>query len=78
MTTEPSWRQQCQEIQHACSDSDWSRVIQQCNELIRYAREQSGVAAATPAAIAHNHAQQTCESNEQQLQMHIQAHAEQD
>ncbi len=76
MTTEQSWQQQCRDIQHACSISNWSQVIQECNELIRYAQEQSGVAAAA-AATAQNNAQQTYESNEQ-LQMHIQAHAEQD
>jgi len=64
-----SWQQQCQEIQNACSNSDWSEVIQACNELIQYAQLQSG---ATTAA------RQSYQSNAQQQQLLIQAHAQQD
>lgn len=74
MATVQSWQQQCQEIQNACSDSNWSQVIQECNELIQYAHQQSGT---TAAAAAQNNVQQSIQSNEQQ-QLLIQAHAEQD
>ncbi|WP_248928893.1 hypothetical protein [Paenibacillus hamazuiensis] len=66
-TAGQSWQQQCQEIENACSNSNWSQVIQECNELIQYAQQQSGV---MPAAGAPN--------NERQQQLLIQAHAEQD
>ena len=68
MTTVHSWQQQCQAIHNACSNNDWSRAIQECNELIQYAQRQSAVTAA--AATERNDAQQ--------LQLHIQAHAQQD
>ncbi|GAA4875352.1 hypothetical protein GCM10023310_63710 [Paenibacillus vulneris] len=67
MAAGQGWQQQCREIQNACSNSNWSQVIQGCNELIQYAQQQSDV---TPAAVAQN--------NEQQQQLFIQAHAEQD
>ncbi|WP_276356778.1 hypothetical protein [Cohnella caldifontis] len=66
---EQNWQQQCQEIHHACSNRNWSQVIQQCRDLIQYAQQQSG---ATTAA------QQSYQGHERQQQMHIQAHAEQD
>jgi hypothetical protein len=61
-----SWQQQCQEIQNACSNNNWSQVIQECNELIQYAQQQSGI---SPAAA---------QNNAQQQQLLIQAHAQQD
>jgi hypothetical protein len=65
-TAGQSWQQQCQEIQNACSNSNWSQVIQGCDELIQYAQQQSGV---TLGAAPQNNAQQ---------QLLIQAHAQQD
>lgn len=62
-----SWQHLCQEIHNACSESNWSQVIQGCNELIQYAQQQSGVASATAA-----------QNNAQQQQLFIQAHAQQD
>jgi hypothetical protein len=73
-TAGQSWQQQCQEIQNACSNSNWSQVIQGCDELIQYAQQQSGV---TPGAASQNNAQQPYQSNAQQ-QLLIQAHAQQD
>jgi len=69
-----SWHQQCQAIQKACTNSDWGQVIQECNELIRYAQQQSSV---TTTAASQTNAQQSFGSSEQQ-QLLIQAHAEQD
>lgn len=65
-TAGQSWQQQCQEIQNNCSASNWSQVIQGCNELIQYAQQQSGAA---PAAVVQSNSKQ---------QLFIQAHAEQD
>ncbi|PYI50863.1 hypothetical protein [Paenibacillus flagellatus] len=66
-TAGQSWQHQCQEIRNACSNSDWSQVIEGCNELIQYARQQSDAA---PAAAVPN--------NDKQQQLFIQGHAEQD
>lgn len=65
-TVVQSWQQQSQEIQNACSNSNWSQVIQECNELIQYAQQQSGVTSAA------------AQNNAQQQQLLIQAHAQQD
>ncbi|MDD9268530.1 hypothetical protein ACFPES_15940 [Paenibacillus sp. GCM10023248] len=67
MVTAGNWQQQCQEIQNACSKSNWSQVIQECNELIQFAQQQSDD---TLAVAAQN--------NAQQQQLFIQAHAQQD
>lgn len=45
-TAGQSWEQQCRQIQNACSSSNWSQVIEGCNELIQYAQQQVGVTSA--------------------------------
>ncbi|WP_426451593.1 hypothetical protein ACP26L_05810 [Paenibacillus sp. S-38] len=74
-TAVQNWQEQCQEIQNACSNGNWSQVIQECNELIQYAQQQSVVTADT---AAQNNAQQSYQGNARQQQLLIQAHAEQD
>ncbi|MFC5527870.1 hypothetical protein [Cohnella yongneupensis] len=67
--TDHRWQQLWQEIHNACSNRNWNEVIQECNELIRYAQLQSGDTLT---------AEQSYQSNEPNQQMLIQAHAEQD